>query len=748
MGGSRRQPTGWKYSMGIHMGVARGPLDELVEIRAGGRTAWSRDADGPVTASGRTTIYCPDLFGGDEKEGGLDGTLDVMMGESTQVPPSSLATVMPGLIPGFRDVTTLFYDGQISANNPYPKTWEIRGRRTTSGWQDNAPWYPEKATVWLGSGDGLNGIKAMNGAHIIYELNTNRSWGRGLPAGRIDVDSFTAAANTLYAEGFGLCLPWLRQESLADFQQRVLDHIGGACGPDPHTGKMRLRLIRDDYDPEALPLFTYGSGLLDVVQEEAGAVHESINEIIVGWFDPVSGQARQTAPIQNLASIQSIGIRNTSIRDYSGCPTAELASRLAQRDLRAASPSLKRFKIRLDRRAYWLQPGDVFRISAPDRGIGNVVLRAGDVREDWITDGTITVVALIDVFGLPATATVSAQPSLHVRPDYTPAPALYRKLMEAPYQQLVQQFDPANLELVSPLDGFVMACAVRPTAQAWSFRLLTRTAGADYQERGTGYWCPTGITTVEYGPGANSLVLTDVIDLDAVVVGDAALWEDEIVRVDAIDHSTRTVTVGRGCADTVPVLHLAGSRIWFFDGPAGVDPTTWLAGELVDVKLLTTTGAGRLTEADAPTNSITLGRRHSRPYPPAAVTLDGGAYPAACYGNNLLVTWAHRDRLQQADQLVDTLQGSMGPEEGTTYEWRLLRADTMAVIGSGDTPGASAVVSGTYRGQVRLELWSVCDSLSSWQRHEINFSWYGLELIAEDDSFVISETGVQIVMEV
>ncbi len=673
MGSSSRQISGWRYQLGIHMGVCRGPVDELVEIRVGERTAWSKDIAGAITTSGTATIDAPDLFGGDEKEGGIQGTLTVLMGEATQEPPAILRTVMPGLVPGFRGKFTLFFDGQVAVNNPYPKTWTVRSRRTTTGWQDNAPWYPAKAAIWLGVGPGLAGIKAMNAAHIIYELYTNADWGRGLPAARLDIDSFAAAADQLFSEGFGLCLVWLRQESLGDFQQRVLDHIGAMCGPDPHTGKIRMRLIRDDYTPEELPLFTYGTGLLGVDQEEGPAAHETTNEIVVKWFDPVLGQERQTAPVQNLAAIQGTGARNTSVRDYPGLSTASLALRVAQRDLKASSPGLKRFKVRLDRRAYWIQPGDVFRIASPDRGIGNVVLRAGEVREGELTDGVITVTAVIDVFGLPATAMVSTQPSLHVPVDYTPAPAIHRQLLELPWFKLAGMLSASELAAVDPLTGYVAAAAVRPTGVAsWDFSLLTRTASADYIDRGMGFWCPTAtvVGAVPASAAPAAVTLSNTIDLETVRVGTAALWGVEIVRVDAVNAVARTATLARGCADTVPVQHDAGSRIWFFDEPVGIDPSPWLRGESVDVKLLTRTPSGRLSQASAPVNTISIASRHYRPYPPGRVQLNSVAYPDEISGL-LTVTWQHRDRVLQADQLVDTTQASIGPESGTTYTLRI-----------------------------------------------------------------------------
>ena len=39
------------------------------------------------------------------------------------------------------------------------------------------------------------------------------------------------------------------------------------------------------------------------------------------------------------------------------------------------------------------------------------------------------------------------------------------------------------------------------------------------------------------------------------------------------------------------------------------------------------------------------------------------------------LTWAHRDRIVQQDQLVAHDEASIGPESGTTYRVRIYRAD-------------------------------------------------------------------------
>ncbi|MFL4167590.1 hypothetical protein LES17_32050, partial [Pseudomonas aeruginosa] len=74
-----------------------------------------------------------------------------------------------------------------------------------------------------------------------------------------------------------------------------------------------------------------------------------------------------------------------------------------------------------------------------------------------------------------------------------------------------------------------------------------------------------------------------------VTVGQAAAVDDEIVRVDAVNYASGTVTLARGCADTVPAKHLAGARVWFYDAFEAVDETVYSQGVTLQARLLTNT---------------------------------------------------------------------------------------------------------------------------------------------------------------
>lgn len=712
MGSSKKVTIGYRYYLGIHMGLGRGPVNELVEIEVGGKKAWQ----GSVTGNTSVNIDKPNLFGGDKKEGGIRGTLQVLMGGPEQAATSQLAAMLGGDVPGFRGFVSLFFDGQVSAMNPYIKPWKFRVRRSTAGW-DGGAWYPEKARIVLAAG----AVHAMNPAHIVYECLTNRDWGGGMDRSRLDDASFRAAADALAGEGFGLCLRWTRSGSVSDFVQEVLDHIGGNLYLSRFDGLFHLTLVRDDYTVSALPLFDEDTGLLGIDEDDNAATSGALNELVIKWHDPITNQARSWRE-RNLGAVRADGQVLSETKSYIGLPTAELAGRVAVRELRMASSGLKRFKVRLDRRGYRIEPGQPFRIRSLKRGIAELVVRAGRIEDGKLDDSTITITALQDVFGLPVTSITSVQPSGWTPADPTPQAATVRRLTERTWREIAQTTDPANLELIDATACYLQALAVKPTSLSMGYALQSRVGAAAWTEADDGGdFCPSGLIASALGPTDTVFVLSAGSDLDFVQVGGAALLGDEIVRVDAFDYATLSGTLARGCVDTVPASHAAGARLWFTEDRGALDPAAYSPGTTVQARLLTQTSAGVLDAGLAPVDSLAMAQRQDRPYPPGLFRINGAAYPASITGD-VVLTWAHRDRKLQADQLVDTAQASIGPEPGTTYSARLLRADTQVVLASqtGITDTTVALAT-SYEGHVVAEAWSVRDGLDSTQKHRWQF---------------------------
>lgn len=663
--------------------IAHGPNGNGVTIFTdGGSLTVEADLINTASATGRYTIDAASLFGGDKKEGGIAGSLELLKGSLSQTVPGWIKTLMGGRVPDFRGVSTLFYDGLLTSLNPYPKKWEFRVRRTTSGW-DGAVWQPSLATIWMRDGT----IKAMNPAHIMYECLTNRDWGRGMSRTLLLEAEWLNSAQTLFDENFGLCLRYTRQSELSSFIQDILDHIGGSIYPDRQTGKLALSLIRDDYDLEALPLFTYDTGLIALEDEDSASQEDVVNECIVKWRDPL-GKEERSARVQNIASRQSTGAVNSTTTNYAGVPTVDLALRLAQRDLKAGATSLKRYKLVLDRRAWRIVPGDAFRISVPQKGIYNAVLRAGKVTEGGHDDGRISVEAVIDVFGLPSSSYISPEQGVWTPPDRTVSVAEKRVVREATYVEVFYALDQANLNIL-PVDAGTIATVVgRPSALTQAYDLQVIATGETTPRSGVGTFAPYVISSaaIPLEAGPTLITFNAASDVGLIAIGSMVQLGNEICRLEAIDVEpggyAGTITVARGCVDTIPQEHPIGSTIYFVtDDEVGGDGKEYVTGEIVNVKVLPYSSSNNLDPTLVEADTVHIVGRQGRPYPPGNLRVNGTPYgEVASVDGDIVISWSHRDRVIQQDRLVDHTQPTIGPEAGTSYRVSVFKGDTHVAV--------------------------------------------------------------------
>lgn len=775
MGGSKKVTVGYRYFFTMQMGLGRGPINELVEIRVGDKLAWF----GSATSSGAYAIEAPDLFGGKKGEGGIQGTFDLCMGDKTQGQNARVVAMHGPLVSALRGVCTMVYDGMICAMNPYPKPWKMRVRRTTAGW-DMDTWYPERAAIYfvdnvtpldtptvqpsyLGDPDAMSPeawaatylaaiseiqqdtqlrrriVCSMNPAHMLLEIATNREWGRGMPLEQIDLSTFKVAADNLYCEGFGLCLRWNRQSGLDDLVGEIINTIGAMQYVSRSTGLLTLRLLRQDYVVADLPVFTRTSGIMSIESAETSGPEAGFNEVVVKYKSSLNNEVAAVR-YKNLGSIMSDGGVNSTTTEYLGIADRNIAVRVAARDVKANTSDLRRFKLTLDRRGYPLEPGIVFAISDEDLGIGLMVLRSITVTNEDFVNGTITLMCLTDVFGLPDTVYVGAGETPVDLPSSAPALPKDQRLIEVPYRTVYQNTDRANFDVMTTDVAFVGAVAVQPNYNNNSYDLIFKPhSEPEYlpDDEVSGTWSNYGVLPTTLWPTDTTIVFTDAV-LDAVSVGIMGLIDDEEVQVASVDLVTKTVTIKRGCLDTVPIQHALGTRVWFYETGDTVATKEFTMAEQVDGKVLSVSVVDRLSPAMAQQLTITFKGRFGRPYPPGKVQLGGeDIFLVQSIAPGDTLTWARRNRVTQMDTVQDFQVADITPESGQTTTIKLYRVDTDALLVTyAGVTGTSQVLTPGYTGPIRLEMFSVRDGLESHQKYEV--------VIGTTDTYMTTITGVNL----
>jgi len=248
--------VGYKYFLGVQLVLCSGEIDEVLQVRFDDRPpAQSSSLSGDKLT---LTVDAPNMFGGDESEGGVQGNIDVYLGTKTQDPNDYLESRIGDNLPAWRGVCYAVFRGFYFGTSPYIKNVSMVLRRC-----------PNR----LGLGDGDHNINGdANPAAMIHDLLTSppSENGLGIPAGLLDLDSFRAFVAILASEELGRSM--LRDRATA--AREVIppahrwDHLRRAFDRPTYTEARAFRLRpRRAAGPRFKQL--HGQVLLEAILERA-----------------------------------------------------------------------------------------------------------------------------------------------------------------------------------------------------------------------------------------------------------------------------------------------------------------------------------------------------------------------------------------------------------------------------------------------------------------------------------------------
>lgn len=564
----------------------------------------------------------------------------------------------------------------------------------------------------------IGGHIDLNPAHIIRECLTNQIWGIGVNESSIDDQSFKKAADTLHYERMGISIKWTDSTSINEFVDNIKEHINAQLYLDRVTNKWKLYLIRDDYDVD--DLVDLDESNIRNLDFERRTLAECVNAVTVTYWDQARAK-ESTVTVQDIARIaQQGGVISQSI-DYKGFTNSDLASRVALRDLKTLSSTLASVSFDVDESfsESWHE-GMPFKLSDESYGLSEAVMRIRTIKRGDGINNTVYVEAIEDSFSSPMQSVVEYVPPI-TSGDSTAKNAT-AIAFEVPYIELVEQYgqDEVDAKLSNyPELGYIGMAAIRPNNQHINASLYVD-AGAGYDERTTLDFCPSASLKNDIVYMDSSFELESVAEFELLQVNHRIQVNDEIMAFVSFDAVTNVITVKRGCFDTLPQKHSAGSKIFGWDNYSGIDDLEYLSGENLSLKAVTLTGSDVLELNEATSHSLTLSGRAIRPYPPANVKINDVHWPDDVTGD-LILTWNHRNRVQQTGgSPLGWFDSDVILEDGVTYvvelydETGLLISSTNIGAVNTTTVDYSSVTTATCR----IKLYSIRDGYKSQQAFE------------------------------
>lgn len=726
-GGSKTQVV--EYYMSTWWAFATGPVDKLLEIIINEKTAWK----GSVDQSAVVPIIQPDLYGGLDSEGGAVGNVVYLDGKSTQVIPDYLALKLgltSATCPAHRGIASVFMTGGLpnqssiddddftpvdSTVEENPAAYPIQlegasvggldaafegaqvGKERGFYWRANAPAVPPIKIKAQRHPRGLPSATAMIGddanvVHIIYEVMTNTDWGMGTSSSAINVASFTAAAQIVFDEGIGISILWREQQYGEEFIAKMLEYIDGVIFTNPRDGLLTIKLIRADYDAGALFHITPSKAKLSNYERKMWG--ETINEVVVTWTNP-ENEEEETVSIQDLGNISMQGSIVSDSRDFKGVRNANLAMRLGARDLRVASSPLLTCRATVDRSAWDIVPGSVVKVTWPEHGMEDVIMRVMEPDYGKTNDSKIKVRLVEDIYAIDAGDYYAPPGTSWLNQKIDPKPLDHSLVITLPNYIMARKLTSGAIDtstLVYP-EVLLSVLGADPATDISQYRIAHEQATPG----GTTEW--VGMkqmrSLLSYSTlgvalpfaQATSMMLVNTPTAGAGVESESLVLigtddaNQELCLVNSVINAGINIT--RGLLDTVPRDWPAGTPVWFIPRDVDIiDETKRVADQPVTYRLLSVTSKGRLKISAAPDLDYVATARPWLPFRPANCRVNGDDYtPVEAAGiTTLELSWSNRNRLLEDSVLLPWNVGSVTVEPGQTTTITLLGADKTTVL--------------------------------------------------------------------
>lgn len=652
------------------------------------------------TAAQYRSVYISDvnLFGGEEKDGGIAGPIRFYYGLQDQLADAYLTANFGEVAPAYRGYCTAvfekFYIG--TRNSIRPVSFVVRR-------------FPGAFCAGYHNIDGN-----ANPIGVIGDLLTNKEYGLGFELSEIG-PTFPIVAQSLYNEGLGVSFLFDSQKSASDVISEILQHIDAVIYTNPYTSALEIALNRNDYSVPAL--LHLDEDAVISLKLERKSWEELTNEIEIKFINRDNNYKEDSLIVRNPANIaaRSGQVKRQSYEMY-GFNNRVMAAKIGARLLRMESYPTAKITLTTNRIAWDLRPGAVVKVSQSDLGISEMACRVVTIKGGDIADGTVELELVEDIFGTTATG-YSVEESTWTAPDAEAVPLLRAEMFEAPYQILGEE------------DTNVFALGSRANGYTVGYAIAEESGGLIIQNNETQALATSAKVKVAVTKTDTTITLKSVVDASQIKTttdpGSAvnlAKIGTEIVAfggLELISGEYKLTNVIRGVYGTLPSNHSVDDTLFVLPN-AFIQENPVADLSTIVRRFLPFTPTDVVLWQDVTDITLTTNMKARRPQLPANIKVNGSYEPAVVMGD-AVATWSHRNKFaefasKRATGYYDP--ASIGGVDGEyRVEWLVdgttIKSETVTSLTATLTYAEKLAADPSEALPVTFVLWSVSNGLPS-----------------------------------
>ncbi|WP_336148300.1 hypothetical protein [Acinetobacter ursingii] len=582
----------------------------------------------------------------------------------------------------------------------------------------------------------------INPTHKIREILTDDT-AMNKPESDVNDINFMKAADRIWDEGLGVS--WsITEKSCLEAINELCGHIEAGVRVNRQTGLYEMVLFRDDWFEES-EIHIIAVNKIKSMSLEVANADEAINQLNVSYYNREAIKDSSFSISEN-ASIRNLqGRVNAEDADFPYFMNQRNAAVVAQWKLKQmSSPVWKGSFTTAEYNARKWNRYDLLKLAWPRKWQGEITVRIMKINLGVGADVSIDFVEVTPYSSNLSSDIVIDEP---IDVGVQPPLACPYEPFEMPYYLAVMALGQRQVDEELSYEnnfGLVGVVAEQPQSNSLYAVMMTHdgTEGEEWVRAATINYEPTAELDQIISRTSVSFTVKDSSEVSVLSIGTlikcGSDWigtPGEWMVFEGVDAYTGVVSVKRGALDSLPQEWGAGTKLYFCGNDVAFDSTEYVASEEVLVSALTTTPSGMLEQKGA--IAIEMNARAFRPYPPANVKFNGNYFPEThVNSNDILLTWAHRNRVQQTGgEIIGWFESDVTVEDGVTYSYELISANTVIASASGVTSNTVTINSSILipNKAHTLKLWSVRDGYNSHQKFEHSF-------FAESASLILSAT--------